>query len=119
MAYEKRVIQFGFTVANKRSRFENPIFIVASDDIKWTTAVLQQLSENDTYFLKDSTAEVDMATLALCNHTIATVGSFSWWTAYLTDGQTVYYKEWPKRFSSLEKLVEHKDYFLPFWTGMK
>lgn len=34
--------------------------------------------------------ELDMAVLASCNHSIITLGSFGFWTGFLTGGEVVY-----------------------------
>jgi galactoside 2-L-fucosyltransferase 1/2 len=33
--------------------------------------------------------DIDMCALSMCNHTIITVGSFGWWSAWLANGTTV------------------------------
>ena len=38
-----------------------------------------------------NTPERDMALLSLCEHTVVSVGSFGWWSAWLANGVTVYY----------------------------
>jgi galactoside 2-L-fucosyltransferase 1/2 len=35
--------------------------------------------------------------LSMCNHTIITVGSFGWWSAWLANGTTVYFKDVAKQ----------------------
>lgn len=59
-----------------------------------------------------------MATLIMCNHTIASTITFSWWSAYLTGGEVIYYKDWPTKNSQLEKTVVKKEYFPSSWIGM-
>ena len=59
-----------------------------------------------------------MATLALCNHTIATVGSFSWWIGYLAGGEVLYYNDWPKKGTTLDNEVIKEEYFPPSWIGL-
>lgn len=60
-----------------------------------------------------------MATLVRCNHTIMSTGTFSWWISYLTNGTTVYYTDWPKHGSVLEKMLKKDEYFLNNWIPMK
>lgn len=59
-----------------------------------------------------------MATLVRCNHTIMSTGTFSWWTAYLTNGTTIYYSDWPRHNSVMEKMMNKNDYFLNSWVPM-
>ena len=64
--------------------------------------------------------ELDMASLASCDHSIITVGSFGWWTGWLTNGKVTYVK-WPaKPNSTLIKQYSHdySDYFYPNWVGL-
>lgn len=63
--------------------------------------------------------EVDMAALTLCNHTIMSTGTYSWWTAYLTNGITIYYGNWPKAGSVLDQMIQKNDYFLDGWIPME
>jgi len=60
----------------------------------------------------------DMAILTMCQHTIITVGTFGWWAAWLTNGTTVYYKDWPHRGSLLAAANSHADYFPPHWIPL-
>ena len=69
-------------------------------------------------YLPPAPADIHLATLIQCNHTIATVGSFSWWIGYLTGGEVLYYKDWPKENSEAARRVVKTDYFLPSWTGL-
>ncbi|VDK75016.1 unnamed protein product [Gongylonema pulchrum] len=66
----------------------------------------------------NGTRDSDMATLSRCNHTIMTTGTFSWWAAYLTAGDVVYYKDWPRPNSELDKQMFKQDYFLKNWLPL-
>ena len=69
-------------------------------------------------FLPLASREIHMATLAFCNHTIITTTTFSWWIGYLAGGEVLYYKDWPKRNSVLDREVVKEDYFLSSWIGL-
>lgn len=73
----------------------------------------------EVFFLNSTDREVDLAALVYCNHTIMSTGTFSWWAAYLADGDAVYYGDWPKPGSVLQKIVQKEDFFLEKWTAMR
>ncbi|KAH7706007.1 Glycosyl transferase [Aphelenchoides avenae] len=93
------------------------IFVVASDDIEWAKKSITD-EKGEVAFLDSKYREVDSATLAMCNHTIMSVGTFSWWAAYLTDGEAVRYAGWPRPGSELATMVKTDDYFLSQWTAI-
>ena len=59
-----------------------------------------------------------MATLALCNHTIGSTGSYTWWVGYLTGGEVLYYQDWPRKNTELDTQVVKEDYFPSSWKGI-
>lgn len=71
--------------------------------------------------MKSGQREIDLATLAFCNASIISTGTFSWWSAYLKESNkvknksTIGYKEWPRPNSELAFMVNLKDYLLPEW----
>ncbi|XP_052092534.1 galactoside alpha-(1,2)-fucosyltransferase 2-like [Mytilus californianus] len=98
-----------------KDRYQNIIFIVASNDMPWAKKYMP--SDISVEFIQNSDV-VDMATLASCNHTIITVGSFGWWSGWLADGEVTYFK-WPaKSGSRFEKRINYTDYFYPGWIGL-
>ena len=88
-----------------KEEYENCMFIVASDDIKWAKKNLDKennkiyFSDQDPKFHVDpgyayevmdndmSKAAYDFALLTSCNHTIISRGTFSMWIALLTPGE--------------------------------
>ncbi|XP_057305137.1 galactoside alpha-(1,2)-fucosyltransferase 2-like [Hydractinia symbiolongicarpus] len=118
--------KFSYSVADKsyldraiayfKKKF-NCIFIVASRDMAWTKENLKEY-KSQTVFCDGNSAEVDLAILSSCKHMITSVGTYSWWAAYLTGGEVVYYKDWPRKNSTLSSYVNHDDYFPPEWIGM-
>lgn len=111
-AYLNRAIGF------YKVRFQNSrtIFVVCSDSMDWCQGALQNRS--DVVFVATGRPELDMAVLSLCEHSIITVGSFGWWAAWLANGVTTYYKDWPRRESILAMTTRHEDYFPPTWIGL-
>jgi len=98
-------------------------FIVCSDDIEWCHNSLPAAadigSNVNIVFSENRSPVVDLAILANCNHTVMSVGSFSWWAAWLANGTTVYYADWPRPFSMLEYHVSKDDYFPKHWIPMQ
>ncbi len=100
-----------------RNKYTDAVFLVVSDDPTWSR---QQLSTRhaDVFLANGGTSAIDLCTLAHCNHTIITVGSFGWWGAWLANGDVVYYKDWPIKGSRLAEQYSPEDYFLPSWIGL-
>eukprot|EP00547_Thalassionema_nitzschioides_P004233 CAMPEP_0194218100 /NCGR_PEP_ID=MMETSP0156-20130528/23014_1 /TAXON_ID=33649 /ORGANISM="Thalassionema nitzschioides, Strain L26-B" /LENGTH=211 /DNA_ID=CAMNT_0038947337 /DNA_START=446 /DNA_END=1081 /DNA_ORIENTATION=- len=69
----------------------NVIFLLASDDIEWCKA---QQEFDRAFMLKNMDAALDMAILSFTDHHILSVGSFGWWSAWLSKpGEVLYYKD--------------------------
>ena len=98
-----------------RNKFDNALFIVCSDDIKWCK---NNINGSDVEFVSTGEPVVDLALLTQCKHTVITVGAFGWWAGWLTGGEVVYYNNWPKPGSELDANVHKKDYFLTTWLPM-
>ena len=124
MSQEK--VDYGYTVADRkyiesamkyfRDKYSKIVFIIVSEDHDWFKEEFGESEEMDNVvFSKESKPAVDMAILSMCNHTIITVGSFGWWGAWLANGTTIYYNNWPRPLSTLEYKTEKKQYFPPHW----
>ncbi|XP_069173693.1 galactoside alpha-(1,2)-fucosyltransferase 1 isoform X3 [Procambarus clarkii] len=64
------------------------VFIVASDDMVFIKSKLEKYK--DVIFSPGTSHIMDLAILTSCNHSIVTMGSFGFWSAYLTGGEVVY-----------------------------
>jgi len=97
-------------------------FVVCSDDIQWCEANIpshKSLGDGvDVVFSKRHSQFEDIAILSLCDHIIMSVGSFGWWAAWLANGTTVYYENWPRPSSMLEYHVDKRDYFPSHWIKL-
>jgi galactoside 2-L-fucosyltransferase 1/2 len=127
----KDKIQFGYNVATKqyiddamdyfKSKYNNTLFLVftgsKTEDLKWRE---EHLSGSNIIHMEPKSKEVDMCSISLCNHTIITVGTFGWWSAWLGQGTTIYYKDVARRNSSLRNdfSSDITDFFYPGWIGM-
>ena len=65
-------------------------------------------------------AAVDLGVLSLVDHSIITVGAFSWWAGFLARGSVVYYGQFVDADSKLRSQFDDKmaDYVLPGWISM-
>lgn len=119
--------KYGYEVATKEylqravkyftDRFINVLFIVCTNDLRWTKENMPPVAVEYT---ENNSAEVDMCILSMCNNTILSVGTFGWWAAWLNKGTTIFFK-WPaKEGSPLRKdfSKNYTDYFPPKWIGM-
>ena len=93
------------------------MFVVATNDISWAMENIRY-ANIPIVFSQNASAEVDLAILASCNHTIATVGTFSWWAGWLAGGITVYYRNFPRPKSFLSNIFNSSDHWLPEWVGL-
>ena len=98
-----------------RQRYPNTIFLVTSDDIEWCKV---KLGSSDVFFVEGQHEAVDLAVLSMTNHTVISVGTFSWWAGWLAGGHVIYYRNWPTPRSEVAQQYEHDDYFLPKWKPM-
>ncbi|KAL3864404.1 hypothetical protein ACJMK2_006090 [Sinanodonta woodiana] len=99
-----------------KARFSDIIFVVASDDLKWSRSVLSSRANDSIYFLEEGMPpEVDLAVLASCDHVIQTVGTFSWWAGFLSGGLSIYYPHPGRIGSPGEARYNYADFFLPNW----
>jgi len=94
------------------------LFIVCSDDPSWCLQNLPTHRLRHAEFVSTEDPVVDLAILAMCQHTIITVGTFGWWAAWLANGTTVYFKDWPRPGSQLATATSHNDYFPPHWIPL-
>ena len=105
------------------NRYQHVLFVVCSDSIEWSRSSLPVASDIganvDIVFSENRLPEVDLAILSQCNHTVMSVGSFGWWAAWLANGVTIYYADWPRPFSELDFHVNKYDYFPKHWIPMR
>uniref|UniRef100_A0A2P2HY54 L-Fucosyltransferase n=1 Tax=Hirondellea gigas TaxID=1518452 RepID=A0A2P2HY54_9CRUS len=81
--YLRRAMQY------YKDRYQNTIFVFASDDLEYIEDFVK-LSREKNIFISHGTQGEDMSLLTRCNHSIVTLGSFGFWTGFLSPGTTVY-----------------------------
>ena len=96
---------------------KNIILIVCGNDPKWNTENIAPL-HNDVIISRGNTPCVDLAILSVCDHVIQSVGTFSWWAAYLSENESVYSAKVFAEGSRLDRQLNKTDYFLPHWIPM-
>ncbi|KAK2182390.1 hypothetical protein NP493_355g02010 [Ridgeia piscesae] len=99
-----------------RHNFTRVHFIVCSDDLPWCKENLGQ--QKNVSFSDSKSPVTDFAILSLCNHTVSTVGTFSWWVGWMAGGVTTYYTRFGNTSTYMFKDVKFADYFLPNWIPM-
>jgi len=113
-----------FTAAMQlyQNRFprERLLYILATDDEKWCRNNFPYKFSGKSPIVHTAAGPdvQNLAVLAACNHTIITVGSFGWWAAWLSNGITVYYKNFPRFNSSLADEYVHEDYYPDKWIAI-
>jgi galactoside 2-L-fucosyltransferase 1/2 len=93
-------------------KYTNVHFFLASDDLPWCRLAFQNRS--DITFLTGNAFE-DMAVLNECEHSITSVGTYSWWSAWLAKGTVVYYTSTTR---TLPNRFKEADYYPPHWIPM-
>jgi galactoside 2-L-fucosyltransferase 1/2 len=108
------------------------LFVVCSDDVKWSKTSFKAIMANSSavftgrcrpnvLFVAGKSPAQDMAVLASCNHTIFTMGTFGWWSAYLAGGLAIYNNKYPPAWNPLYKkplMTRNSDVYLPSWIGL-
>ncbi|XP_062575430.1 galactoside alpha-(1,2)-fucosyltransferase 2-like [Saccostrea cucullata] len=98
--------------------YSSPIFVVCSNGMAWSKA---NIPKNYTVeFMDGNLPEEDLALMASCDHMISSVGSFSWWAGWFTNGTVTFYK-WPVLEDSKRRHTfssDFMDFFYPHWIGL-
>ncbi|XP_055352743.1 galactoside alpha-(1,2)-fucosyltransferase 2-like isoform X2 [Paramacrobiotus metropolitanus] len=96
-------------------RYPYAVFFVISNDLDYCRRLFR---EPNFIFVDGNAAEVDMAIMTFMDVMVMSVGSYSWWSSYLSDAQEVFYfKDWPRNGSDFAEGVAAEDYFFPAWHG--
>ena len=123
---ERKKLEKGRVVVNKefllkamnwfRHQHKDARFVVVSNDQQWCK---DNIHGEDVFFSTFTEPILDMAILSLCNHTVMSTGTFSWWGAWLAGGTVVYCSDFPRPGSLLAtKVLFRKDFYPPSWIGM-
>ncbi|CAL1534426.1 unnamed protein product [Lymnaea stagnalis] len=88
------------------------VFVVASDDLGWCES---NLNASDVVILSQGSPGLHLAILAGCDHSVISGGTYGWWAAWLANGTTVYYADYPTPGSQLSRGFVNSDVYLPSW----
>ena len=122
----RKEIQKGRVVVNKEfllkamnwfhHQLKDARFVVVNNDQQWCK---DNIHGEDVFFSTFTEPILDMVILSLCNHTVMSTGTFSWWGAWLAGGTVVYCSDFPRPGSLLDtKVLIRKDFYPPSWIGM-
>ena len=100
----------------KKKYGKNVIFIVITNGLLWCKV---NLNMKDAFLTGESGKKTSMEDFSIaisCNHTIMSVGTYSWWVGFLTGGDVVYAKNFAA--GNWIKWYRPKEHFPPNWLGM-
>ena len=117
--YFQKAMQYMYAVViRKRTQF-----VVCSDDPTWSrdhiTLAPYNRSNVDVTFCDGRRREEDFAVLSNCDHVIMSTGTFGWWAAWIANGLTIFYSNWPLVNTSLYSAFNYDDFFPPTWIPME
>ncbi|BFZ14541.1 hypothetical protein BsWGS_17580 [Bradybaena similaris] len=94
------------------------VFFVVTDDLEWCKGNLLGLP--GVVLTGQHEPAVDLAILSLLDHSIISLGAFSWWGAFLAKGTVVYYRDFVDKDSKIYQQFDPKmeDYFPSEWIAL-
>ena len=94
------------------------VFVVTSDTMSEAKKTMSNLTANyNVFFVEGKTAKEDFAILSSMDHMVTSGGTFGFWAAWLCGGDVIYFSEFARPGSGLEKLGYcMKCFNLPEWT---
>ena len=98
-------------------------FIVVSNNIPWAKQALLSAATNESSIIfapESLSPEVSLVLLTRMDGLILSVGTFSWWSAYLSRTATdvVYFSGAPEPLTFYDVIFRAEDYYLPHWIGL-
>lgn len=99
---------------NRYSNNPCKLFLVVGNDHKWN--LNNSLQRNNVIVLKPRSPYLDLCILSRCNHTIISSGSFGWWAAYLSGGDTTFMANQCRPNSTLCSKFKLNNYINPEWN---
>ena len=102
-------------------KHSNILYIVCSDDIPWAKDNIRPVNPTNMIQFSTSLDDItDLAVLTMTDHLILSTGTFSWWAGWLSRGEVIYCKHFPREDSRLARMFSHDkmDYYCPGWTPL-
>ncbi len=106
-------------MAYYKNKYPSALFVATNSAMDWVKKYLLPKRHDVVMTKKVNSAPLDMAILSLCNHTLMSVGTYGWWSAWLAGGDVVYYKDITVPGSRAWKGYGVQDYFPEHWVGME
>lgn len=103
-----------------RRKYSDAVFVVVSDDMAWCRRNIDT-THDDVHFAGEGNVNSpihDFALLANCNHSIISIGTYGYWTAFLARGDTVYLTNYTNPNSHYLKKFSYETMYLPHWKGI-
>ena len=98
-----------------RNKYPNAQFVMVSDDSKWCQ---NNFKHSDIHVVSLGDPYLDLALLSLCEHTIMTTGTYSFWAAWLAEGDVVYYDSPTDPSSILGLTFNSRNFFPEHWKSL-
>ena len=102
-------------------KYKHTVFLICSDDIIWCEQTIRiNKTGSSVVFSKHHDDITDLSILSQSDHLITSTGTFSWWAGWLSKGDVVYYKDFPRNGSKLSDMFSQykMDYYRPGWKPM-
>ncbi len=113
------VTYFEHAMAHYKIKYPSALFVATNSATDWMDKYLLPRRNDVVKTKKANSAPLDMAILSLCNHTLMSVGTYGWWSAWLAGGDVVYYTDIAVPGSRAWKEYRAQDYFPEHWLGME
>ena len=114
------VTYFERAMAYYKNKYTGALFVAVSSKMAWVEKYLIPKRHDIVMTKKSNSAPLDMAILSLCNHTLMSVGTFGWWSAWLAGGDVVYYQKIAVPGSNAWKAHRFlQDHFPEHWIAME
>jgi len=94
-------------------KYRNCIFIMASEDKDYCARTFSKV-KNIIITPKHFSSSEDLAMLALCQHSIITVGTLGWWSAFLAGGTVIHNVRYVQNRSTIYD-CNYENYFPPWF----
>ncbi|OWA49928.1 putative Galactoside [Hypsibius exemplaris] len=110
---------FDAAITYMSNRHPHCVFIVVSNDMPWAKNSLKSAQHTVMFAPDKLSPEVSLTMLTMMDHLIISVGTFSWWSAYLSNAtDVVYFNGTPEPLSFYDVAFRAEDYYLPHWVGL-
>ena len=108
---------FTSAISYFRSKYKGrAIFIVVTEDLPWCHDNLPH--DKNVLFVPARPFMEHFTLLSLCNHTVMSFGTFSYWAAWLAGGDVTYFKNWIQPGAKFVPYYFKEQRFPMSWVGL-